>query len=123
MKSEIGKGLAVVLLSMILGWWMCVKYYKGNTDTNETVTKERIVTRIVERKDGTKETVIVDDRSSKSKTNISKVKNWGVSVGTSLTEKAPIYSISVDRKILGDFYIGGYAKTDSEVGVFIRYTF
>jgi co-chaperonin GroES (HSP10) len=113
----------VFLAGLLVGAWITKTYIIKHTDETKVVTKDRIVTRVIERKDGTKETIIVADHSKVDTSKKAKVDDWGVAIGTSLSSKTPVYQVAVDRRILGALSVGGYARTDSEVGAFLRYSF
>lgn len=122
-KPQLNKLIAIFLIGCLSGFLLCSRFYKNNTETNETTNKEQIVTRIIERKDGTKETVIVEDRTSKTYNRTPKVNNWSVMVGENMADKRPIYMVGVDRIILPNISIGAYARSDREYGAYLRYSF
>ena len=87
--------------------------------------RDRVITKIVERPDGSKTTEIIKDSS---KTEIhrevkSLKKDWTVGVISSVTGPVPAYGVMVSRRIIGDIFVGGYVKTDLEAGLTITYTF
>lgn len=98
-------------------------FYKPETDKTVKTEKKRTVTRIIERRDGTKETTVISDESKTDTSIKTKPKNWSVGVGQSLTEKTPIYIVNVNKRILGDLSLGAYGRTDGELGVMIIYSF
>ncbi len=97
----------------------------------EVQERVRVVTRIIERPDGTKETIIDEKRDTD--TNIISEKeskpatsDWRVGVAASVPDvftTGAAYTLNVERRILGDIYLGGYARTDKEFGVIISYSF
>lgn len=92
----------------------------------EEVIKERVkrVTRIVERPDGTKETIINEETKKDTVKKESPVGNeWYVSMGQSMIGGETIYTLHTSRKIIGDLYLGGYGRTDKEYGLIIGYNF
>jgi len=91
-----------------------------------TVIKERT------RPDGTteKETVIVDNsKESSTKTfeqKIMKKNDWFVAAGVearNLQFNNPIYRVEVNRRVLGDIFIGVSANTDRSLGVQVGFSF
>lgn len=122
-KGNLNKYVVMVAAGFLAGWLMCTKYQKPGTEVGETVYKERTVTKIIERKDGSKETTIVENKDGKSSYSIVLKKDWSIGVATSLTEKAPVYSLMVDRRILGDLFVGAYLRTDSEAGAYLKISF
>lgn len=117
-------------LSVFAGGYFTGKQHKPKTEIKEVVkVQERVRTRTVikERPDGTKETIIVEDRRTDSKAT--KVVQTGAnrySIGyfNSLkSREEPIHGLQITRRILGDFSIGVYGRTDKEYGVLIRYDF
>jgi hypothetical protein len=91
-----------------------------------TVIKERT------RPDGTteKETVIVDNsKESSTKTfeqKIMKKNDWFVAGGVearNLQFNDPIYRVEVNRRVLGDIFVGVSANTDRSLGVQVGFSF
>lgn len=122
-KSRLNLYLTLVLVGMLLGAVITKKYMDRITNTDQNTTKEKVVTRIIERKDGSKETVIVDERVSKSTKTVTKVSNWSIGVGTSLVNKTNVHTLQIHRRILGDLSVGAYARSDSEFGLLLQYQF
>lgn len=92
----------------------------------QTVIKE------VVRPDGSKETTTtIVDHSKESSTKqleqiISKKNDWFVAAGTEarLSELSnPIYKLEVNRRIIGDIYVGATANTQGAVGVQVGFSF
>jgi hypothetical protein len=122
MNSE-KKYLLSCIVGLAIGVMVTKSYYDKRTNVAEVITRDRVVTRIIEGKDGSKETVIVSDSTKSEKTVTAKITNWAVGVGTSLTELAPVHSLFIDRRILGEFSVGVYGRSDKEAGVILKYTF
>lgn len=98
---------------------------KTVTEVQERV---RVDTKIVERPDGTKETVITEVRDTESKKSEKRVetkvqKDWMIGVGMDLFDLDPIYSLTVQRRIFLDLYAGGYYRTDGTLGLSVSYSF
>lgn len=108
------------------------RYYwpKIQIQTNE-VTKEIVrtdihtVTKLVERPDGTKETITDTTDHSTANSSASKStivvaqKNWilSTSIGTELSQYKPVYGLQAQRRILGPIYVGGLLSTTGMVGL------
>jgi hypothetical protein len=116
-------GAIVFIAGMLLGGWITKSYYDKHTNVDQNTTKWHTVTHVIERPDGSKETIVVEDKKSNSISKTAVVNDWSVSVGSSLLEKTNVYTVSVDRRILGEFSLGVYARSDKEVGVLVRYSF
>lgn len=94
-------------------------------------TDIRTVTRVIERPDGTKESVteIVDrttkrETTSKTATTFQR-KDWVVSLGgvAQVRHLDPVYVLQVNRRILGPFYVGGIITTDQQIGISVGLEF
>lgn len=96
----------------------------------------RIVEREIKRPDGTVERErIEEDRSTetvkkdtdkKDSTLIVNAKpQWKLQgfVGTDGNLASPIYGVGVERRILGPFFLGGYANTKKEFGLSVSFEF
>jgi len=82
----------------------------------------RVDTIIVEQPDGTKITTIKELRDTERLTITESYRpNWNVGVSSTITDG--IYGLRVERRIIGELYVGGYARTDSELGVSVSYSF
>jgi hypothetical protein len=125
--------LKLTILLILVGCSFAGGLYLGKQDkpkieTKEVVKyKERVRTRTVikERPDGTKETIIVEDKNTKGKRIATKKvskPDWSIGVSSTI-KKDPIYGAQVERRIIGDIWLGGYARTDKEFGVSLRFDF
>jgi hypothetical protein len=98
----------------------------------EVVVKDVVtVTRIVTRPDGTKEELVtVTDKTKENKTatstkTVSK-SNWHVSASakTKLDKlQIDIYTVQIEKRIIGDIFLGVNASTDKTVGLTIGLEF
>lgn len=99
-----------------------------NTETVKEVVRNdiKIIERVIERPDGTKEIIKeTTDKSTKKETSTSETiiaakKQWLIAVGanTKLSSRDLIvYDLHVQRRILGPFYLGAKVATDKSVGV------
>ena len=102
-------------------------------EEREVVKKDvQTVIKEVVRPDGTKETVttIVDHSKESSKKTLEqlvmKQNDWFVAAGAEarLNElNNPIYKLEVNRRILGDVYVGATANTQGTFGLQIGFSF
>ena len=98
-------------------------------EVEKILQRERTVTRIVERPDGTKETVIdnrVETETDRSSTNkVTKQSDWAVSVmyAPAVFKQEQEYGLAVTRRVLGNLFAGVYGRSDSEFGLSLRYEF
>jgi hypothetical protein len=118
--------LTYALVGMLAGFLLTAYYKESNViEVDKIQERERVVTRIVERPDGSKTTEIIKE-TDKTETHLSKKsakKDWLVGVTSSLNENTPNYGVQVSRRVILDLYVGGYAKTDGELGVIVTYSF
>lgn len=96
---------------------------------HEVIKKDiRTITKIIERPDGTKETIIdetdksTDKKTEKHTATTYQNKDWQIA-GTAETDYTQLkeakldYGIHVQRRILGPFYLGAMVNTGKRVGV------
>ena len=124
MNKHINKICLVGMLATFGLGWAAHRYYapKPASQTASTEqTRTRTVTRIVERKDGTKETLIESvDNSTASRTVIKATKpQWllGVGAAYNLPRTEVVYDVQASRRIIGPIFAGIRASTDGTVGV------
>jgi len=122
--------LLVILSSMAIGASIAYTLTSSNVTTTETQVKERdrIVTIIVEAKDGSKKTTIVQDKKRVSaeksviKASVPKRNTINISALYSVdtTDRfRPAYGLSVSKEVLGPITIGIFGLTDGTIGVSI----
>lgn len=94
-----------------------------------TEVQERVVTRTVikERPDGTKETIIISKTDKDTREQLDREESpadnqWIAGVTYRLDER-DVYGVQISRRIIGDFYLGGYVSTDKEFGAIVSYSF
>jgi hypothetical protein len=88
----------------------------------------RTVTRIVENKDGSRETVIeqVKDLQSSNKTATSMADKWRISAtmtAGSILIPVPTYGLGVSRELILGVSGGLYGTTSGQLGVILNYSF
>ena len=115
------------------------KHYFPNVETKLSIQEKEVIKKDVQtiikevvRPDGTKETVttIVDhSKESSSKTLeqiVNKKNDWYVAAGAEarLSEiNNPYYKIEVNRRIIGDVFVGATANTNGSVGLQVGFQF
>lgn len=127
--------LAIVsIISGVAGYRIAGRGKRVETKTEvvreQVVVKDKIVTRTVERPDGTKETVKVEtlDRVKDLTKNRSErvlkplKKEWRVGAQLALVEPN-VVTLNVERRMLWDVWAGVYARTDKEVGLSLSFEF
>lgn len=98
-----------------------------------TQVQERVITRtrIIERPDGTKETIIDSDTDRKTKTvseKSTKPANKDLTVFAagsvySPERSSPVYSVGISKELLLGIKVGVYGRTDKELGLLLSYDF
>lgn len=103
-------------------------YYKTPKETkvvktqDNSTTKEKIITKILKKPNNEIIKTVIEYRNiSKQKNKVykmskSQIKDWEFGLSSSLI-KRPVYTIHINRRILGDVYLGLYGRTDKEIGV------
>jgi hypothetical protein len=132
-KTLIVYTIVIVILSVIV-----TKRFWPTIDTQVKVEEKEVIKRDVRtiikeqtKPDGssTKETIIVDNSkevsTKKSEQTITKKKDWFVAAGVEATSRSlnPIYRIEVNRRVLGDVYVGVSGRTDGLIGLQIGFSF
>lgn len=133
------KSVAIYTLVIAALTVSATKYMWPTVQTQVKVEEKEVIKRDVRtvikertRPDGTteKETVIVDNsKESSTKTfeqKIMKKNDWFVAAGVearNLQFNNPIYRVEVNRRVLGDIFIGVSANTDRSLGVQVGFSF
>lgn len=88
--------------------------------------RERVVTEIKERPDGTKTTVITQnikkDDAIKRVESLNPPKKWHISLSAPPTPN-PRVTLQVERRIHSELFLGVYGRTDGELGVTFGFSF
>lgn len=133
LKSLIFPTLAATIAGLLVHYYLPRIETKVVTKTETIVQNNvRTITKIIERPDGSKETVIdsvdkstVDKTKSKTSTKFAQ-KNWHIS-GSILTnfkaKNVPEYQIEAQKRILGPFYIGALLSSEQKVGLVIGFEY
>lgn len=100
--------------------------YVEREDTWENVTS---TTTVEEKPDGSKVTKTEtrsDKQTARQSAETKKVApvkpDWGVSLSRALT-RGQDYSLSIQRRVLGDIYVGAYGSTQGDLGLTISVLF
>lgn len=93
-----------------------------------TKTQEKVRTVIKELPGGEKTTIIesVSNTFSESEKLTKPKKNWSVWAGAganSLFRPEPTFMFGLDKDLALNFSLGAYARTDKELGLYLRYQF
>lgn len=128
--------VAVVGIAALIGAYL---YGKSQAETitevkevEKIVEKRDVVTEIVEiiRPDGTKETVtVIQDKTVIDKLKETETKagknNWFVAAGLgyNVNNFERTYQIDVNRRVLGDIFVGVYGSTNKDIGVKVGFEF
>lgn len=133
----------------VIGAALCIALgYSIKPDKTETITVEK-VREVVKNIKGLKETIVVvqnpdgsvsttttrsadevleSDKSKSSKKSVTSAKpNWGVSAYSTVLEATPEYTLTLDRRILGNLSVGVLVQSDLKsmpaFGIGIRFEF
>jgi hypothetical protein len=130
MKVKIIILAAVSVVSYLAGQHIGNKVKKVEYIEVEKIQERvRTVTRIIERPDGSRETIIDERKETETdrKSQMKKVaqSDWsvGLTYGPSVFKQNEVYGLTVTRRVLGNLFIGAYGRTDHEVGLALRYEF
>lgn len=96
----------------------------------EVQERERVRTIVEERPDGSKTTIIDEERQKdSSQREIAqgpKPKDWAVTLQMPLQDAIrgkPVYGLGVERRLILDLSVGAYGRTDGEWGLLLSYRF
>jgi hypothetical protein len=132
-KTLIVYTIVIVVLSVVV-----TKRFWPTIDTQVKVEEKEIIKHDVRtiikeqtNPDGssTKETIIVDNSkevsAKKFEQTTTKKNDWFVAAGAEATSRSlnPIYRIEVNRRVLGDVYVGVSGRTDGLIGLQIGFSF
>lgn len=128
MKNYIITGCICLLIGLGLGIQFFPKVKEKTVEVEKIVKDIQTVTRIVTKPDGTKEEVTtIVDRSKENKTRIKTIAktDWHVSISGAreILDPTMVYSMQVERRILGDIYLGGSISSEKQVGISVGMDF
>lgn len=95
----------------------------GQVSQQETSKNKEVITEIIE-KPGEKRTIIKEVEVSKVKTNTEiriEKSNWYISASKSLKENEII--LNVNRRIIGNVFMGGYISNNKDIGITVGVEF
>lgn len=124
-------------ICLLLGLGLGSQLFPKIEEKTVEIEKEKIVkdvvtvTKIITKPDGTKEEVtVVTDKSKESKeiknTKIVSKPDWHVSASAktkSIQMNDLVYSVQVERRILGDIYLGVVGSSDKSAGLSVGFEF
>ena len=115
------------------------KYFFPNVETKLSIQEKEVIKKDIQtvikeivKPDGTKETTttIVDHSKESSKKTLEQIVNkkndWFVAAGVEsrLSEmNNPLYKIEVNRRIIGDVFVGATANTNGTLGLQVGFQF
>lgn len=117
----VGLGLGTTVTKMYFP-----KIQEVNIEKEVIRTDIKVVTRIIERADGTKETVIEtvdktvkkeDKKTTIDKTLPIKMNKVSVIAKYDFSEKKENYGLLVERRLIGPVFVGAYGDTKRNVGL------
>ena len=139
MTQQIKIYISILLISSVGTYFLTKSYFPRVETRNVEIEKEvlrtdvKTITRIIERPDGTKETVeekvdkSVKQETSTKESTVFKKNNWKTDVFArvkSLDVSNPLYDIHVSRRILeSPAFVGVKVSTDKSIGVSIGIEF
>lgn len=113
----------------MITWYLIPKNFEEKTVTE---VQERVVvrTQIIERPDGTTETIIDERRESDYRSESEKIttpeKDWSVGLSASISgdfRADRVYTLTVQKRLLKGLSGGIYARSDKEIGAILSYSF
>ena len=129
MKNTIIALTVGLLLGAGAGTFLFPQTKEKQVEVEKVVKDVVTVTKIITRPDGSKEEVItVVDKTKENKTNTitKKAANWHVSASAK-SKLWPVqidtYTIQVEKRIIGDLFLGVTGSTDKTVGLTIGMEF
>jgi Glu-tRNA(Gln) amidotransferase subunit E-like FAD-binding protein len=134
MKNLLITAAVALIIGFGLGSYLCPRVETQTVEVEKEVIRRDVVTEIVEviRPDGSKEvkTIVVDkskeQKDSKSTVTVVAAKNYigSVSAATrSIKFDEIVYTASIQKRIMGPFFLGGSASTDKQYGLIISMEF
>lgn len=124
--------LATALIAGVLVYHFLPQVQERIKVQEKEVVKKQVVTVVKEvvRPDGSRETnTTITDNSTGSRTSsldlVKLKKSWHASVGTewSFDKEPQSYSLGVQYRVLGPFFIGGSVSTDKRAGLSLGWEF
>ncbi len=133
MKSILITAIVALLLGLGLGSQLFPKTKIEQVETERVMTVKDVVTviKVITRPDGTTETTsTTTDKTKEAKAASTTLKvaktDWHAAVAVSTDSiKADnlVYSLSAERRLIGDLYVGGLVSSDKRIGVSVGLDF
>lgn len=126
MRNYIITGLVCLVIGVLAGSALFPKVKEKTVETEvERVVKDvQTVIKVVTRPDGTKEevTTIIDkskQSTDKTSTKIIAKNDWHISASGSrtFTDSSMTYTLQVERRIIGDVFLGASVNSEKQVGL------
>ena len=124
MLKKVNSYIVVLAIGAVLGTYFDAKHVIEEKIVYKDRVKTEIKEIIKEAPDGTKitERVIYKDEKKDKKVSNKESKpvkkNWGVGVKYDLLPPGQAaWTVEVHRRILGDFYVSGFGRTDGVAGI------
>jgi len=132
MRNYIIIGLVCLVIGVAAGSALFPKVKEKTVETEvERVVKDvQTVIKVVTRPDGTKEevTTIIDkskQSTDKTSTKIIAKNDWHISASGSrtFTDNSMTYTLQVERRIIGDVFLGASVNSEKQVGLVVGLEF
>lgn len=132
MRNYIITGLVCLVVGVLAGSVLFSKVKEKTVETEvERVVKDvQTVIKVVTRPDGSREevTTIVDkskQSTDKTSTKIIAKNGWHISASGSrtFTDSSMIYTLQVERRIIGDVFLGASVNSEKQVGLVVGLEF
>ena len=132
MRNYIITGLVCLVIGVAAGSALFPKVKEKTVETEvERVVKDvQTVIKVVTRPDGTKEevTTIIDkskQSTDKTSTKIIAKNDWHISASGSrtFTDSSMIYTLQVERRVIGDVFLGASVNSEKQVGLVVGVEF
>jgi hypothetical protein len=127
-RNYIITGLVCLVIGVLAGSALFPKVKEKTVETEvERVVKDvQTVIKVVTRPDGTKEevTTIIDkskQSTDKTSTKIIAKNDWHISASGSrtFTDSSMTYTLQVERRIIGDVFLGASVDSEKQVGLVV----
>lgn len=116
-------------LSFLGGYLTRPTPQKEIVEVVKTQERERVVTKIKEQPDGSKETTIIETRDKTTASNRQETESrakwsiWAASGSRIDSWPNPVFTYGVDRSLFLGLSLGLYGRTDGELGASLRFSF
>lgn len=118
--------LVTTLIGAVVGALLMQQWVRKNqTEQSEKIiSRTDVVTRIIERPNGDKETVIVDRSVTKSEAKLIVPKpSLLVAATAQLVDKQAVYGIQVSKQVMGPVTVGASLDQKGHAGILVGWAF